>query len=1379
MAKLTLGEDNRVGTIQSVLSGIGAGLIDIPKGAFSLGAALVDLGAGTNSAAKVENWFDDLTTLDEAAEATTAGKITRIIANLGVPGTAAFKAGSRLAKSAINARKDSKYLTITKDLDDKLQTTLTARGKLSTTLGGVAGVAASDAIFVGDAAQVGTLGDAFNMGPTQLSDDTNNSSRLLMNRVKFGLDSAFLGSIIGGTGNAIGQAIGRSKQLKRNNDFIDKILDYTLPQGRQTTEGFELSRSFKGARAADVDKIQRKQRQLDQIIDSNYGLLSKLTGWGVMKERQAITEIVNNALVSTSKKKGPSVKDVFDDAGELIGGKFSLGDMDPKALDALRKLKVNGKSIDANKIINNLTESRKIMEGSFSAIGENILKQGPDLKSIAKGTSISDAMKTSWNNYKQAFTDKSQDWMEGTYRIFGNSNNEALKSFKPSAEALTNATSLFKQASMKLEYNKAIGAGKTPAEATRIMNNINHNEIANYQVDQILKGSRGGKFVTEGSPSPLLKDEDGILFGVLAKKSGTDYAKSMKETAVKGVSAVEDLADGTKNKIPLNQIMDEPIEGINVAGLSPRKVLGELLGKVQDPAVTMLTKINQLSILRRSHEYFDDLYKTLGAKPVLNSVEGSVDFGKVVKNADGTDKMKGQIFETRQEAVRVFGESNVGDKAIGMSNQTGKGGSLYIDALNPLDGKFTSKGMQEAIEGTRKSFLDWTQEGGLGAALYTNLILYPKATAQLAKTVLSPITHARNIISAGAFAAANGIMPLMNQAAVAEARKAFGAIGTMGTEEGAKRLRELQRLGVINKSARLGDIEELLADSNFGSWAGQQKALEGILRPLKKLKEGATDAYQAEDDFWKVFTFMAERQRIDKALTSAGIDRTVFAQSSKNDLGRAFKTTDDYLDEAAASIVRNNVPNYDYVNNAVKEIRRLPLGNFVSFPAEIMRTSVNILKKGFTENNFTFNGVKPFKGIGLQRLMGFGATTVAVPFGTVEAFKLMYDVSGMEMEALRRFVPDWSKNSTIVPIKDEQGNFKYVDFSHANAYDTMIRPFKTIMNAVADGRTDTDTVMEDVIQGVFTSTKELGQPFISESLWTSSLGDVFLREGQTRDGRRLYTDATPAGDKVSAAVKHMANTQLPGGFTLSGGGSYQRMLKSITKDPDSYGRTYELSDEALGIAGMRAVAIDPVASMKYKIADFTRGVSNSRREFTSPLLKGGPVSAEEIIDRYKVANQALFQVQKNMAQDYYGAKILGAGDRELNREFKDRISKVQMGNLLKGNFKPFLPSENIEASFAANAKKLNAPNSYLEAQATLTSMARQFTKLKLFEDTFPQFDNPFSATNTFLPTAGLSSTLPNLNLGLTSPNASTGRNINQTAAAGQQVFGTNDTIFGG
>ena len=42
--------------------------------------------------------------------------------------------------------------------------------------------------------------------------------------------------------------------------------------------------------------------------------------------------------------------------------------------------------------------------------------------------------------------------------------------------------------------------------------------------------------------------------------------------------------------------------------------------------------------------------------------------------------------------------------------------------------------------------------------MYRNLLLFPKATSQLAKTVFSIPTHLRNIISAGAFAAANGIL---------------------------------------------------------------------------------------------------------------------------------------------------------------------------------------------------------------------------------------------------------------------------------------------------------------------------------------------------------------------------------------------------------------------------------------------------------------------------------------------------------------------------------------------------------------------------------------------------------------------------------------------
>ena len=60
--------------------------IKIPEGIISLGAELIDLGADTNTAASVEQFFDDLTEFDEKAEATAAGRITEALVNIGIPG---------------------------------------------------------------------------------------------------------------------------------------------------------------------------------------------------------------------------------------------------------------------------------------------------------------------------------------------------------------------------------------------------------------------------------------------------------------------------------------------------------------------------------------------------------------------------------------------------------------------------------------------------------------------------------------------------------------------------------------------------------------------------------------------------------------------------------------------------------------------------------------------------------------------------------------------------------------------------------------------------------------------------------------------------------------------------------------------------------------------------------------------------------------------------------------------------------------------------------------------------------------------------------------------------------------------------------------------
>ena len=114
-------ENNDPSTILSALAGIGSGLFKIPEGFVSLGATLIDLGAGTDKAAEVEEFFAKINPFDEYAQATTAGKITELITNIGVPGGIAFKAGNQIAKNALIAKQSGKYLDLGGDTSKAIQ----------------------------------------------------------------------------------------------------------------------------------------------------------------------------------------------------------------------------------------------------------------------------------------------------------------------------------------------------------------------------------------------------------------------------------------------------------------------------------------------------------------------------------------------------------------------------------------------------------------------------------------------------------------------------------------------------------------------------------------------------------------------------------------------------------------------------------------------------------------------------------------------------------------------------------------------------------------------------------------------------------------------------------------------------------------------------------------------------------------------------------------------------------------------------------------------------------------------------------------------------------------------------------------------------------
>jgi hypothetical protein len=1200
-----------IGTMHSMFAGVGSGLISIPKGLFSLGATLMDLGAGTNKAAEVEKWFDDLTTWDERAEATTAGKITEALVNIGVPGSIAFTRGAALANTALRAKKLKKYFTVT-DPDivkaGKKAAELNAAGKTArftaaATSGGIA-----EGVFIGDVEQIGTFGDLLG-GPTELErDDDYDAARELINRVKFGTEGALFTGVLGGTTQTLKKLATEGKKLRFSNSKIDRLLDKIAAGFRarsgKTQEFFDIERKQLGVRSSDLNLAQQISRELDKNIDAVFPAWKTVIEKGTAKQRNKSLERIHDLLLSG--------KHEVDKTGKVI-----FGDMDSALQSSIRnELKgFGGKTKDINNIFKNLTTIRKGWGDMFTALGSKM-----DEKELAQ--------------FQKLFGDKFKGWLGGTYDKFQNHSLIPFLGYRASAEAVKNGIKMFRDIAKQ--------NGKPITE-----------EQAKYYVERLVKTAKLPKGFRMDRPSdPIFQVPDFFV----------------------GKTVLDDA------------VTDRGFASMSALPKEHRLVVEQLLGKRRNPMQTILGGTARLSLITRRNEFFQDL----------------------LKESDRLGTLKGgrkMFYENYDDAIRNLGEDI---KPIKID----PGRTLEAGVTNPLDGQYAITEIAEALEETSKEMMS----SKFGGKVYENLVLYPKAATQLAKTVLSPITHVRNFLSAGAFATANGIIP--TPSALKTAYQAL-QIPLKGTRQQNDFYRELLELGVVNTNVRLGDLTRLLEDVNFGGTMSSDKGLRMLLKYPSKFKRFAQDMYTAEDDFWKIASYATEKERIGKAFINAGIKE---GDKVKNYLGKEVKYGDDFLKNEAADIVRNNIPNYDYVSDFVKGLRKWPVGNFVSFPAEIMRTSTNIVRRGLRDINYTLpNGAKPLRRLGYQRLVGMGLTTAAVPAGVVAGAKMVYDVTEDEMEALRRYVADWSKNSTLVPIRDkETGDLKYIDFSHGNAYDLLARPFQTVLNSVGSGREDEDGIMDDFMLGMMNATKELALPFVDEAIWISAAADILARHGRTRDGAEVWNPEDTDGDKVYKMMSHLVKAAAP--FSIP---QFKRLGIAINEDFDKYGQSYGLGDELAGFTGFRVVNVNPARGLDFKIADYQRGVRNSRSLFTrATRLGAGPITPKEVIDAYINSNRALFEVRRNMMKDYEAGQILGLTTPQINLASR-RLSKVDVNTIRRGVFRPLPVSQEVIRAFAENSRKMGVANPFNVARPVINTINRMLSLAPLSLEMFPPLYNPY------------------------------------------------------
>ena len=1430
-------KDEEVGFFESALAGVATGLWNIPKGFVSLGAELFDLIGDTNTAKSVEKWFDDVNPFDDEAEARTIGKITQALTQIGIPAVQGYKIGSQLATRALQAKKGSKYMSMGK-IGSKI---------MSPTAGGVVGAGIGEALVADE--DIGTFADMARgtslepyaitmMDKEEKESGRQDAYRKLKNRLKFGTEGALFNLGI----------IGAGKGIKALRGSGDKVLDeYSSNAIQQNFEKFgEFGMSAKGAgprgtfeskeyfdgmkKGANiaatntVKEIDTSLKNLgdefyDQYLNTRKGINEKRTGQEIF--RTDLQEIVSPTSQNSQRLIDPKSK---TRVAEELSAVKEFKQLEEELVDLGRELD-SGKSISdevMNKKLLEVNSKKQILESrvpNVEELSKKISTRGAfTIDDYVKIGEESDAFKKILNKVKSVGGDSIKlrnAIINARLSIDNMSSKLYLQNIdETTAKAITDNFGRYTTRVYEGFETKGL-LGFNKYKPTEEVIERSKEKYVKYRIEELQSTGR-----------PI--DSDTIL-----KEADEEVRKFASKIANDEVTPYD-----LKN----SNVGAEDLKNVRIDNsILKNKVLNpwqeELFGVIKDPSYTFFATVGKQANLNYTLDYLNSIARQ-GSGPngfikSVDQVEDAILKSKYGFSREMATARRAQLIEAGPAGQKELFELNeqltkANKEAMAELSNTNKY-KQYVNTTNvptPLDGKYIKAPTYDQILDVTS---DWLNKSSVGT-FYKYAVLAPKAGSQIAKTILSPLTHVRNLLSAGAFVAANGaafpnygdiklLLPqsLGGSGAVKQAYNLTGKriFGTLSKDDEAL-TQTLLKVGVVDSQVQSGETKRLIGDIIKDPAAVERglynklpktitdRTKKGLLKTYAKLQ----DAYVAEDDFWKIINWSLEKNRYSGLAKKLGLnsdnilkilDRDPEAIKALGDNGQAIadyfiksaprmdyirsginnqEVYENFLNEVAGNLTRNQVPNYAYIGRTGRALRQTPFGNFIAFPLEIMRTGNNILQRSIDEMT---SGIPELVGLGQKRLFSFGATVGGIPYGLVEMFKAKNDVTDKEMDALRKFVPEWSQNSTLLPTgRDENGNLKYIDFSYMNAYDTLIRPFNAIVTQLGEGNNNRESLMKSLGEGMIESSTEILKPYATESIFTEALIDSTFRRGYGRSGRRIWSEKDETMVKIGKGMLHVGKSLSPGSIS-----QMKRLSQAATGTTDKYGNLYNLSDELPGLWGGREITVDPSKSLVYMTTRFGSDLKKDNNLFIAPLLRGGRVDAEDIIDRYKYAESRKFNTMKEMYANIKAARALGTPEYEIRKTVSRKgIDKDTLNNLFQGVFTPSRPNNFFVNKVSEINRDLNKkegvdlPNPYFKALPEVNDLINSNRRISLEDGNVSFYRQIESEPQNLTPIQPLKLPPSNASAAGKTPilNPVNINNQATTAVRGQQLFNDRDEI---
>ena len=1253
-----------------------AGLSQAVKGLLQLGAMPIDYLANTDLLTGIDNIFDKITPETDTA----VGDITSILAQFAIPYGAALKIAGGISKL--------KGLSTATKLTAPGMTRASQGMELAKRAGYYGGIGGITDFAVSTPDDLGTLSDV--IGLTEQTDfegltGKERAAETIKGKLKFGAE----GTVVGGgvtllpSVASVGFRYGIIPAAKTVGYVGGKalnVIDYPLTGAINAIVGKGEKSAIQSAVAKGGALAEKAGDKLGLSGDWRHvpvdgGMLDQIkrgivrvkdqfvTDRGLTPELRSMQIAANNALAGKEKvlkSFGSKIQEIQENIIKDYKVKFDDGESLLALQIEANKVKDILKAKTAGEIDDIIATLEK---GKDKTVERELIKNIKKLKQIVDKT----------NNQYKIFTGDmdltkgaAMDFGLYTQRRFAAFNNKKFK-FNPLLE--NDAFDWFRAAIKKKEpgFENVLKNAEDTAE--RIVATKN------------LKGAERSKALTTEIDKQV---------NILAKNK----MLNLKQLAIKGNLEPNSLFFGVGKALGMSK------ELVKEKGLPD--VMKKLLSIEDGRTLGELTKAGKT--VAKDVETFNPMIAAIDV--VLNQsrqMHGKRVFDAMLREGLDLPGRAGLILD--EAAVARKGLDTAKGSLINLKNITEVGKRVDLDDVSLsselFDGRFfAAPEVANALVGAKE----------LTASLYGlpgyKSLMTLKAGAQISKTILSPMTQVRNFTTASFFPLASGLIG--GKVGFKDAWRLTAGDIFQGAKTDKQKLAKIENLinrGVIDQNINVQEMKRVLEKAKDGKITFNTLMNTRIMQKL-------TDIYQGADNFWKIYSdnfyqgalktafgnpetlikgskaYNTYMQNIEDWFRVVGGQRFV----KLDPLTGVEKTPLQALEEASAYLVTNTIPTYSKVPAIIENIRNLPLGNFVAFPAEILRTTANIINIGARELTST----NPFiRQMGARRLVGVSTVLGGIGFTVQKGAQYMTGVDEEMMNAFQTsFAPPYQKNSTLVPVSapDENGNFKYYNFSYSNPYDSLVAPVNGIIGAFTEGRLREDNVMSIVMDSLFGGAidpnKRKGAiiefltPFISESIGTERAFDVTVRGGKTSEGKQIYFPQDEPSVIIANSLKHVFGGLTPGAVT-----SFARIWDGATGRFTDYGTQRDGLDEVVALmSGVRVEDAKPLTSMPFILTSFNGDKKNMRSKFARRAYSAR-TGAEQKLGAYVQYMLESYDSQNRLYTTIENAKTLGISKNKLKKILEERLTKTEAKLLLKGIYKPPSYSENAFKAIEKRLKK--------------------------------------------------------------------------------------------